>query len=103
MLWREKPVLYWKLKNRRLKKGCFCYIRMRLADTNGVTNVLQRQKIKVSVSGGTLVGLGHACPYNDEGYVSDACSTYFGEAMAIVRAETSGEMDCKSSLSVGAG
>ncbi|HPJ01985.1 MAG TPA: DUF4982 domain-containing protein [Candidatus Limiplasma sp.] len=88
-------------EDQKIEKGMLCYIRMKLAGANGVTNVLQRQRIKVSVSGGTLVGLGHACPYNDEGYVSDSCSTYFGEAMAIVRAETSGEMTVKAVCQLG--
>ena len=41
--------------------------------------------MKVSVEGGDLVGLGHACPYNDDGYLGDETGTYFGEALAIVR------------------
>lgn len=35
---------------------------------------------------GTLLGLGNACPYNPDGYWKNTASTYYGEAMAVVRA-----------------
>jgi len=66
-------------------KGKFFYVRLRLTDSQGTTKVLKRECIKVSVEGGELVGLGHACPYNDEGYINSETSTYFGEALAIFR------------------
>ncbi len=67
-------------------RGKLSYIRLRLTDKDGTTKVLTRDTIKVSVEGGELVGLGHGCPFNDEGYTNDETSTYFGEALAIVRA-----------------
>ena len=72
--------------------GKVCYVRLRLTDKEGTTKVLERKRIRVTVEGGDLVGLGHACPYNEDGYVADETSTYFGEAMAIVRAEKAGKM-----------
>lgn len=74
------------------ESGKLCYVRLRLTDRSGTTKVLDRKRIRVTVEGGELVGLGHACPYNEDGYVSDETSTYFGEAMAIVRAEKAGKM-----------
>lgn len=74
------------------RAGKVHYIRLRLTDACGVTRVLQRKKISVKVDGGDLVALGHACPYNEDGYVSAETSTYFGEAMAVVRAENPGTM-----------
>lgn len=72
--------------------GKLCYVRLRLTDQAGTTKVMERKRIRVTVTGGELVGLGHACPYNEDGYVSDETSTYFGEAMAIVRAARVGRM-----------
>ena len=34
-----------------------------------------------------LLGLGNACAYSERGYLSDTTDTYFGEALAVVRAD----------------
>lgn len=72
--------------------GKLSYIRLRLTDGNGTTKVLERKKISILVEGGELVGLGHACPYNEDGYVKTETQTYFGEALAIVRPLIAGKM-----------
>lgn len=46
---------------------------------------------------GTLEGLGSACSYVEGNYAQDTVDTYYGEAMAVVRA---GETDLVKSLSV---
>ena len=61
------------------------YIRLTYTDKNGVWKPLARGDIKVGVEGGELLALGHACPYNENGYLNDYTDTYFGEALAIVR------------------
>ncbi len=65
--------------------GHLCYIRLRYTDKNGITKPLARGTIKVQVRGGTLVGLGSACPFNKHSYLEDETDTYYGEALAIVR------------------
>ncbi|HBN12352.1 MAG TPA: glycoside hydrolase family 2 [Clostridiales bacterium] len=70
----------------KAESGKLCFVRMRLTDTNGITKVLKRERIKVKVEGGELVGLGHACPYNDDGYTGNETGTYYGEALAIIKA-----------------
>ncbi len=65
--------------------GHLCYVRLRYTDENGVTKPLMRGSIKVQVQGGTLVGLGSACPFNKHSYLEDETDTYYGEALAIVR------------------
>ena len=40
----------------------------------------------MEVDGGTLVGLGNACPYHKRSYLDCVADTYYGEALAIVRA-----------------
>ena len=69
------------------KPGRLCYIRLRYTDENGITKPLVRGNIKVEVRGGTLVGLGSACPFNKHSYLDNETDTYYGEALAIVRAE----------------
>lgn len=68
-----------------VKPGHLCYIRLRYTDENGITKPLARGSIQVQVRGGTLVGLGSACPFNKHSYLGSETDTYYGEALAIVR------------------
>lgn len=68
-----------------VKPGHLCYIRLRYTDENGITKPLVRGNIQVQVRGGTLVGLGSACPFNKHSYLGSETDTYYGEALAIVR------------------
>ena len=68
-----------------VKPGHLCYIRLRYTDENGITKPLVRGNIQVQVRGGTLVGLGSACPFNKHSYLDNETDTYYGEALAIVR------------------
>ncbi len=69
-----------------VQAGHLCYIRLRYTDDKGITKPLARGNIKVEVDGGTLVGLGNACPYHERSYLDCVADTYYGEALAIVRA-----------------
>lgn len=68
-----------------VKPGHLCYIRLRYTDENGITKPLARGSIQVQVRGGTLVGLGSACPFNKHSYLDSETDTYYGEALAIAR------------------
>lgn len=68
-----------------VKPGHLCYIRLCYTDENGITKPLARGNIQVQVRGGTLVGLGSACPFNKHSYLDSETDTYYGEALAIVR------------------
>ena len=68
-----------------VKPGHLCYVRLRYTDENGITKPLARGDIQVQVRGGTLVGLGSACPFNKHSYLDSETDTYYGEALAIVR------------------
>lgn len=73
-----------------VRPGRLCYIRLRYTDPAGITKPLARSQLTVEVEGGALVGLGNACPYNESGYLSSTTNTYYGEALAIVRAADGG-------------
>jgi len=62
-----------------------CYVRLKYTDKNGLLKPGVRGMTKVSVEGGTLIGLGNACSYNARGYLTDETDTYYGEAMAVIR------------------
>lgn len=98
----KQTMLRLEAEENRVEAGKLVYIRLRLTDSKGVTKVLERKRIHVTVDGGELLGLGHACPYNDDGYVSDETSTYFGEALAIVRAGKVGRMNVHAAMADGA-
>ncbi len=66
--------------------GGLSFIRLRYTDENGVVKPLERGVLRVTVDGGELLGLGSACPYNERGYLGTETDTYFGEALAVVRA-----------------
>ena len=68
-----------------VKPGHLCYVRLRYTDENGITKPLARGSIQVQVRGGTLVGLGSACPFSKHSYLDSETDTYYGEALAIVR------------------
>ena len=42
--------------------------------------------MNVEVSGGKLLGLGSACPYNEIGFCGAKTDTYYGEALAVMQA-----------------
>ena len=69
-----------------VQPGRLCYVWLRYTDEKGIQKPLARGMISVQVSGGTLLGLGSACPYNETGFVSDRTDTYYGEALAVVLA-----------------
>ena len=68
-----------------LAPGDLCYVRLQYTDEQGQLLPLARGEISVEAEGGTLIGLGSACPYNERGFLSDKTDTYYGEALAIVK------------------
>ena len=68
------------------------FIRLKFTDQNGETKPTERGILDVEVEGGKLVGLGSACPYYEWDYLGSRCDTYYGEALAIVRAGEKGEL-----------
>ncbi|MBR6954087.1 MAG: DUF4982 domain-containing protein [Clostridia bacterium] len=70
-----------------VEKGHLAFVRLRLADENGVTDVTKRGKITLSVEGGKLLACGSACPFYALDYLGNVCDTYYGEALAIVEVQ----------------
>ena len=78
-----------------------CYIRLRYTDQNGVLKPTVREPIRVQVTGGRLLALGNACPFNLQGYRTSQTDPYWGEAMAIVEAGTEGCVTLQADSAVG--
>ncbi len=75
-----------------VRPGEVAFIRLKYRDENGEVLPLERGILKVKVTGGELLGLGSACPYNEIGFTQDRTDTYYGSAMAAVRAGEAGEI-----------
>ena len=68
------------------KKGEICFINLSFADAKGEVKPLERGKISVKINGGELLALGNACPFNSDGYLQTQTDTYYGRALAVVKA-----------------
>lgn len=79
-------------EGQEVKPGQLIFIRLQYTDAEGIWKPMVREKLKVSVENGTLMGLGSANPYMKGNYAQDTAETYYGEAMAVVRAGESGAM-----------
>ncbi len=84
----EKTVLGIYPEELEIKKEELAYIRFKYTDKCGILKPLSRGKIHLTVEGGKLIGFGHACPYNEDGYLNNFSDTYYGEALAIVKPES---------------
>lgn len=67
--------------------GGLSFLRLRYTDAQGVTKPLERGTLTVKVTGGRLLGLGSAAPFNPESFTGVTTGTYFGEALAVVQAD----------------
>lgn len=54
---------------------------------------MKRATLEVTVENGELLGLGNGCPYNERGYRTSKTDTYYGEALAVIRAGESGTVN----------
>ncbi len=75
-----------------VENGHLLYVRLRLTDYFGTWKPMEKRKLKVSVKNGKLIALGNGCPYNPNGFLSNEANTYYGEALAIIRAEQGEEL-----------
>lgn len=66
------------------------FTRLEYTDDAGIWKPMERHTLKVTVENGILAGLGSACPYKKGSFGNDTVDTYFGDALAVVRANHSG-------------
>lgn len=78
-----------------------CYVRINYTDAAGIIKPLIRGRVNISAEGGTLIGLGHACPYNPDSYLADSTDTYFGEALAIIQPHGTSNITVKATSPYG--
>ena len=79
-------------EQRVIDKDGLCYVKLDYTDGNGTLKPLASGEISVEVSGGKLIALGNACPYNADGYNGDKTKVYYGRAQAIIKPSGLGEI-----------
>jgi beta-galactosidase len=89
----KQTILIAEPEKLQVKPEEVCFIRLRYTDENKVVLPLERNILTVTINGGELLGLGNACPYNEIGYVTNRTDTYYGEALAAVRAGNQGRIE----------
>ncbi len=82
----EETILSVTPEKSKVKKGEICFIPLTLSDRNGERKPAERKIISVKAEGGELIALGSACPYSERSYLASETDTYYGRAMAVVRA-----------------
>ncbi len=68
------------------KPGEVCFVRLKYTDGKGIVKPLERGILKVETAGCELLAVGNACPFNKLGYTGTETDTYYGEAIAVVKA-----------------
>ena len=66
------------------------FVQLQYTDSKGIWKPMEKHNLKVSVENGILKGLGSPAPYVKGNYTDDTVATYYGEAMAVVRADGNG-------------
>ena len=68
------------------------YVPIQYTDEKGIWKPMEKHELRVKVENGTLMGLGNAAPYFKGNYTDSHTKTYFGEALAVVRAGGVGDV-----------
>lgn len=81
-----------------IASGDLSYVTIQLQDAAGILHTGTDRRIKISVEGsGYLQGFGSADPYSEENFFDMERMTYYGRALAVVRAdETKGTITVKA-------
>ena len=72
--------------------GEVLYVPIVVADKNGGVESNADTRLTVSVEGGELLALGSANPRTEERFDAGSYTTYYGRALAVVRAGATGQM-----------
>ena len=75
-----------------VRPGGLAFIRLEYTDREGIWKPMERHTLSVTVKNGTLSGLGNACPYRKGSLAGSTTETFFGDALAVVRADGRGDV-----------
>lgn len=80
----------------KVKQGDLVYVAVDLRDENGIVESNDDRKVKVEVKNGELLAFGSANPRTIEDCHTGEYKTYYGRAMAIIKAENKGTIEVKA-------
>ena len=86
----EQTILHIKPEQETVQSGKLLFVPMQYGDFIGNWKPMEKHHLRVAVENGTLEGLGSACAYVEGNYAQDTVDTYYGEAMAVIRAGETG-------------
>jgi len=78
-----------------VRKGGIVFVPIEYTDAAGIRKPMEKSKLKATVKHGELLGFGSANPYVEGNYTENVTKTYFGQAMAIVRADGTGDVEIR--------
>lgn len=81
--------------------GRLAFVRVRYTGSEGTTRPLERGRLRAAVEGGELLGFGCAAPFNAGSFVTGETETYYGEALAVVRAPVCGSGELRLQVTDG--
>ena len=70
--------------------GEVIYVPVHIVDSEGIIERNADEQIRVNVTGGELLAFGSANPRTEESYLKGTFTTYYGQALAIVKAGQAG-------------
>ena len=73
-----------------VKPGEIVYVPVNIEGTNGIVESNADRKLTITVEGGELLAFGSANPCTEEQYHTGSFTTYYGRALAVVRAGEAG-------------
>ena len=76
----------------KVKPGDIVYVPVTVEGSNGVVESNADQSVTIHVEGGELLAFGSANPCTEEQYHTGTCTTYYGRALAIIRAGDTGTL-----------
>ena len=80
-----------------VRPGEIVYIPVQIEGSNGVVESNADRKLTVNVTGGELLAFGSANPCTEEQYHTGSFTTFYGRALAIVRADEKGSVTITAS------
>ncbi len=75
-----------------VKPGEIVYVPVNIEGANGIVESNADRKLTITVEGGELLAFGSANPCTEEQYHSGSFTTYYGRALAVVRAGEAGSV-----------
>ncbi|MBQ6384468.1 MAG: DUF4982 domain-containing protein [Clostridia bacterium] len=83
----ENPALAVCPEKKEAKPGEILYVPVNVQDKRGIVESNGDRKVTVTAEGGELLAFGSAAPRTEEAYDTGSFTTYYGRAIAVIRAE----------------